>query len=890
MVADARARRSSTDFDGITAFGDLIHVARDEDRAAGDAAASRRLLIAAPFYRNETLVGPLAQSLLRCADEICELGGEIVLFNDSPDYPPLAAALEEAAETLSDVALTRVQTNPQNLGFVRTMNQAIAEAAARRFDLLLLNSDTVVFPGAIREMARIATTDPMIAFVNPRSNNATLATLPAGERFRDLPPEAAYAAWRNTAKSLPPVTYAPTAVGFCLLCRWKVLAEFGGFDEIYGAGYHEENDLVMRANRCGYRAVLANHAFVWHAGEASFGKLEQTKAARDKRNEAILFSRYPEYPALVHDFFESPEHHAERLLATLIPDADGRIDVAFDLSAFGAYHNGTFAAGRQLLAAAAKQWGARFNLFAICSREAYRFHDYAALGIKRRNPDGRTRYAAIFRIGQPYGIGELDRLIMQAAVIGIYMLDTISVDCGELSSPRLFNLWQFTLEHADLIATTSQLSTDQLARRFWTGDAIRIRAMHSVDLDDYRLSSSVTAQHDDLAASGAPDQPYLLVVGNKFAHKYVIETANALAQAYPDQSIVALGVVAADEGAGPPAANRPKLIDAPNIFAVPVGKLSQGEMTALYRRARAVVFPTHYEGFGFPLLDALAVETPIFARRNAALEEVWRLQGSSPNVRFFDLTRELVTLAAEEISWIDDAARPAPGCDASQSAKDILDGLEQALERVSYSRITERIRAVQFINDIANDEAARRSQIVVREARGLAKRLAATQEEAASLRLHASATEQTLGGRALRWMRRLLLRHPQLFRPMHRSLYTILRNLKPLPPPPEPTRDPTKSLIEQSDLFDAAWYLSNYEDVAWVGADPLTHFTTQALEERRDPGPEFSTVFYLEQRPDVFDTGMNPLEHYLTIGRDEGAKPRPDYKLSTKPRSRPQSV
>ena len=83
------------------------------------------------------------------------------------------------------------------------------------------------------------------------------------------------------------------------------------------------------------------------------------------------------------------------------------------------------------------------------------------------------------------------------------------------------------------------------------------------------------------------------------------------------------------------------------------------------------------------------------------------------------------------------------------------------------------------------------------------------------------------------------------------------------------------SLIEQSDLFDAAWYLSNYEDVAWVGADPLTHFTTQALEERRDPGPEFSTVFYLEQRPDVFDTGMNPLEHYLTIGRDEGAKPRP---------------
>ncbi len=39
--------------------------------------------------------------------------------------------------------------------------------------------------------------------------------------------------------------------------KWQILADLGVFDEIYGLGYNEENDLIMRANRCGYRAVIA---------------------------------------------------------------------------------------------------------------------------------------------------------------------------------------------------------------------------------------------------------------------------------------------------------------------------------------------------------------------------------------------------------------------------------------------------------------------------------------------------------------------------------------------------------------------------------------------------------------------------------------------------------
>ena len=54
-----------------------------------------KLLIAVPFYKNEELVAPVLESLIACAADLAEINAEIVLFDDSPGYAPLQAALEE---------------------------------------------------------------------------------------------------------------------------------------------------------------------------------------------------------------------------------------------------------------------------------------------------------------------------------------------------------------------------------------------------------------------------------------------------------------------------------------------------------------------------------------------------------------------------------------------------------------------------------------------------------------------------------------------------------------------------------------------------------------------------------------------------------------------------
>ncbi len=52
------------------------------------------------------------------------------------------------------------------------------------------------------------------------------------------------------------------------------------------------------------------------------------------------------------------------------------------------------------------------------------------------------------------------------------------------------------------------------------------------------------------------------------------------------------------------------------------GYLPHADLPALYAGARAFVFPTLYEGFGLPLLEAMACGTPVACSSVASLPEV----------------------------------------------------------------------------------------------------------------------------------------------------------------------------------------------------------------------------------------------------------------------------
>jgi hypothetical protein len=82
-------------------------------------------------------------------------------------------------------------------------------------------------------------------------------------------------------------------------------------------------------------------------------------------------------------------------------------------------------------------------------------------------------------------------------------------------------------------------------------------------------------------------------------------------------------------------------------------------------------------------------------------------------------------------------------------------------------------------------------------------------------------------------------------------------------------------LIRASELFDPAWYLATYPDVASSGQDPYVHYFVYGGKEGRHPGPRFDSHHYLLENPDIERAGLNPLVHYLRRGRAEGRRVTP---------------
>ncbi|CAI3943384.1 Glycosyltransferase involved in cell wall bisynthesis (RfaB) (PDB:2IV7) [Commensalibacter communis] len=75
-------------------------------------------------------------------------------------------------------------------------------------------------------------------------------------------------------------------------------------------------------------------------------------------------------------------------------------------------------------------------------------------------------------------------------------------------------------------------------------------------------------------------------------------------------------------------------------------------------------------------------------------------------------------------------------------------------------------------------------------------------------------------------------------------------------------------------LFDSAWYLATYQDVAMANCDPLEHYLSFGYREGRNPNRFFNTNFYLASYPDLAQSSINPFIHYILYGASEGRLPR----------------
>ncbi|MEX2556490.1 MAG: glycosyltransferase family 2 protein [Actinomycetota bacterium] len=215
----------------------------------------------------------------RCLEPLLEAGVELWVVDN--------ASADGTAELVSRrFPEARLLVNPDNRGFARAVNQALAQIDAEA--VLLVNPDCHAPPESIRGLLDHLVANPDVGVVAPRLRDGhgrvavsahpfeTAATVLASRFGGSLMPPALrrriargerrrnYDACRAGAEPVK----VDWVSGACLAVRGDLLRKVGGLDEGYFL-YYEDEELCFRARQRGARVVYLPSVEAVHLGGAS---------------------------------------------------------------------------------------------------------------------------------------------------------------------------------------------------------------------------------------------------------------------------------------------------------------------------------------------------------------------------------------------------------------------------------------------------------------------------------------------------------------------------------------------------------------------------------------------------------------------------------------------
>ena len=239
----------------------------------------------------------------------------------------------------------------------------------------------------------------------------------------------------------------------------------------------------------------------------------------------------------------------------------------------------------------------------------YRFHSWEQVGLPRRSCERKADLLYCTATTLPF---------WQPIPTVVAVHDTLPW-VGQVAD-RYERWYRHSLIPAAYKKCAAVITISQSSRRdilsLWPGLDQKLHVIPHGVSDIYFTDSRF--DRSEMIDNAVGNSPYLLYIGGAIERKrfsWALKVFEALS--YPGLFLVACGFSEEERSSIPKQLEQSLRERVRFLPYVP-----ESEMPSLYRHAKVVLYPTLYEGFGFPALEAQAVGAPVFFSDVSSLSEL----------------------------------------------------------------------------------------------------------------------------------------------------------------------------------------------------------------------------------------------------------------------------